>query len=994
MSTADASAETKAQATASLGRAVRLFLPISGAISLVLLPLALLYGQSRRDTLQTRLKALVDGGSLQVQQMLVQVESDTAVAAALADQRAEPRRDPTLALLFAEQVRREPRYSAVLMFNQAGEPVLQIPPGGDLQRPPCLQAALEQGMRLPPAGFWISSALWPQRPQSLGLKGRTPCLLAVRPLFSGGSRRGVLLYVTNLAALLGDFDRATNRAPQEQRGFLLSSAGEVLNPVGRSQTTNIAQRDPALWRQIQRQPRGMRRDRQGLFLYERLPGQQGLTVLIQVPPGTAAERSVFNHPLGVALVSGLYLLAAALSLAIARAQERLEASRRQERQATDRLQSVLHSAGVGMGLCEADSGRFTSVNQALCRLLGRRADQLEGRSWLTVCHPNDQPAAREMLEAVLQRAAGAQHLRLRLQRPDGSSVWGDLTLAGLPGTGASNGADALILQIVDVSELVAQAAYLEAAAEAGIVGVWDWDIQRNVLTWDPVMYKLYGRRRDQFAGAYEAWASAVHPDDRAYAEGEIQAAVRGWRPYQPRFRVVWPDGSVRHLQARSRTTYDANGKALRMIGVNYDITDQVQRELEIDQQRGLLAATLEALVDPQLFLTIAGELRISEANPAAAECLGRSRNQLIGQPLAALLPAASNQQLLMGLAAVARGGEPLIVDEQPLQLAAALDPRYVDLRAVGVRDGVAVSFRDVTDRRRTSQRLAASEERFRLLAENVTDVVFLCEGGRIDWIAPGLRMALGWRPEHWLGLPLLQLCHPDDQGQLREQLLLVEQGDQGRLRVRMQDREGSWHWLELHLGPYRKGDGQQRGVVGALQVVDREVAAEADLNRRARIDSLTGLLNRQEVLERLAWLNQRRRQGDSPLAVLFCDVDHFKEINDAHGHSGGDAVLQALAERLRLCTRSGDLVGRLGGDELLVVLQGMDNLSAAEALAAKIHRSVQTPLTLPTGTVQPTLSIGVTLLEADESMDDVVDRADQAMYEAKQHGRNRVIAFR
>lgn len=742
MSTADASAETKAQATASLGRAVRLFLPISGAISLVLLPLALLYGQSRRDTLQTRLKALVDGGSLQVQQMLVQVESDTAVAAALADQRGEPQRDPTLALLFAEQVRR---------------------------------------------------------------------------------------------------------------------------------------------------------DRQGLFLYERLPGQQGLTVLIQVPPGTAAERSVFNHPLGVALVSGLYLLAAALSLAIARAQERLEASRRQERQAADRLQSVLSSAGVGMGLCEADSGRFTSVNQALCRLLGRSAAQLEGRSWLTVCHPDDQPAASQMLEAVLHGATEAQHLRLRLQRPDGSSVWGDLTLAGLPGAGASNGADALILQIVDVSELVAQAAYLEAAAEAGIVGVWDWDIQRNVLTWDPVMYKLYGRRRDQFAGDYEAWASAVHPDDRAYAEGEIQAAVRGWRPYQPRFRVVWPDGSVRHLQARSRTTYDADGKALRMIGVNYDITDQVQRELEIDQQRGLLAATLEALVDPQLFLTIAGELRISEANPAAAECLGRSRNQLIGQPLAALLPAASNQQLLMGLAAVARGGEPLIVDEQPLQLASALEPRYVDLRAVGVRDGVAVSFRDVTDRRRTSQRLAASEERFRLLAENVTDVVFLCEAGRIDWIAPGLRMALGWRPEHWLGHPLLQLCHPDDQGQLREQLQLVEQGDQGRLRVRMQDRDGSWHWLELHLGPYRKGDGQQRGVVSALQVVDREVAAEADLNRRARIDSLTGLLNRQEVLERLGWLNQRRRQGDSPLAVLFCDVDHFKEINDAHGHSGGDAVLQALA---------------------------------------------------------------------------------------------------
>ncbi len=156
------------------------------------------------------------------------------------------------------------------------------------------------------------------------------------------------------------------------------------------------------------------------------------------------------------------------------------------------------------------------------------------------------------------------------------------------------------------------------------MGVWDWGIERDVLTRDPAMYQLYGRTRDQFAGAYDAWANAVHPDDRPYAESEIQAAVRGWRAYQPRFRVVWPDGSIHHLQARSRTTNRADGKALRMIGVNYDITDQVRRELEIDQQRGLLADTLNALVDPQLLLTLADQLRISEVDPAAASWLGHS----------------------------------------------------------------------------------------------------------------------------------------------------------------------------------------------------------------------------------------------------------------------------------------------------------------------------------------------------------------------------------
>jgi diguanylate cyclase (GGDEF)-like protein/PAS domain S-box-containing protein len=349
--------------------------------------------------------------------------------------------------------------------------------------------------------------------------------------------------------------------------------------------------------------------------------------------------------------------------------------------------------------------------------------------------------------------------------------------------------------------------------------------------------------------------------------------------------------------------------------------------------------------------------------------------------------------LLHALTAVTGNGQPLIRDEQPLLLTGALEPLYADLRAVAVRGGVALSFRDVSERRQASQRLAASEQRFRLLAENVTDVVFLCERGRLSWIAPGLNRALGWLPDDWLGQRLQQLCHPEDQARLTGQVDQVEQGEQINLRVRVQDSEGRWRWLEIHAGPYCSAEGQQLGVVGALHVVDEVVAAEAELNRRARIDSLTGLLNRQEILERLDWLNQRRRQGDKALAVLFCDVDHFKEINDRHGHGGGDAVLQALAGQLRACTRVEDLVGRLGGDELLVVLQGMASLKAAEGLAAKIHAAVQKPLTLPTGVVVPTLSIGVTLLQPEESVDAVVDRADQAMYAGKLLGRNRVIAF-
>ena len=119
---------------------------------------------------------------------------------------------------------------------------------------------------------------------------------------------------------------------------------------------------------------------------------------------------------------------------------------------------------------------------------------------------------------------------------------------------------------------------LSTATTAGGVGVWDWDVPNNVLVWDDVMYQLYGLQAADFGGAYEAWSVAIHPEDKAATEGDIQAALRGERDYEPRFRVIWPDGSIHHIKAASRTTFDAEARPLRMIGVNYDLTNQVAVE--------------------------------------------------------------------------------------------------------------------------------------------------------------------------------------------------------------------------------------------------------------------------------------------------------------------------------------------------------------------------------------------------------------------------------
>lgn len=126
---------------------------------------------------------------------------------------------------------------------------------------------------------------------------------------------------------------------------------------------------------------------------------------------------------------------------------------------------------------------------------------------------------------------------------------------------------------------------LALATRAGGVGTWDYDIVRNDIVWDAAMYALYGMASEQFGGAYTAWRNGVHPDDQARSDAEIQQAIRGEKEFDTAFRVLWPDGTVRNIRAIAIVQRDADGRALRMIGTNWDITDQTRYE---ETQRALL----------------------------------------------------------------------------------------------------------------------------------------------------------------------------------------------------------------------------------------------------------------------------------------------------------------------------------------------------------------------------------------------------------------------
>jgi diguanylate cyclase (GGDEF)-like protein len=175
----------------------------------------------------------------------------------------------------------------------------------------------------------------------------------------------------------------------------------------------------------------------------------------------------------------------------------------------------------------------------------------------------------------------------------------------------------------------------------------------------------------------------------------------------------------------------------------------------------------------------------------------------------------------------------------------------------------------------------------------------------------------------------------------------------------------------------------------------RAFALELELHRDARTDALTGLDNRRAIQERAPLELKRARRAGAPVSLLLCDIDHFKNINDRHGHEAGDAVLRSVATTLRATVRETDLLGRWGGEEFLAVLVDADARHAAEVADRMRANVAATPLG---GLPEPaTISIGVSTRPTAEPAADVwealLKEADTHLYRAKSAGRNRVVTI-
>jgi diguanylate cyclase (GGDEF)-like protein/PAS domain S-box-containing protein len=296
---------------------------------------------------------------------------------------------------------------------------------------------------------------------------------------------------------------------------------------------------------------------------------------------------------------------------------------------------------------------------------------------------------------------------------------------------------------------------------------------------------------------------------------------------------------------------------------------------------------------------------------------------------------------------------------------------------------------------KTETSLLVSEERWKFALEGAGDGVW-------DWNLQTNHVfrSRRWKElygfdEHDIGTSLQEgrsLMHPDDFPRAMDDIQAYLNGQTSIYvsEYRMLCKDGSWKWiLSRGMLVSHTADGEPLRMIGTHTDISERKRSEAQAFLLAHYDLITNLPNRVLFIDRLEQEIKKSHRTGLPMALMFLDLDRFKEVNDTLGHDIGDLLLKEAAHRLQSCVRETDTVARLGGDEFTIILGELDDLDSAERVAQQILRKLAEPFQLAGEVVYISASIGLTFFPEDASnVDILLKNADQAMYAAKDQGRN------
>jgi diguanylate cyclase (GGDEF)-like protein/PAS domain S-box-containing protein len=399
------------------------------------------------------------------------------------------------------------------------------------------------------------------------------------------------------------------------------------------------------------------------------------------------------------------------------------------------------------------------------------------------------------------------------------------------------------------------------------------------------------------------------------------------------------------------------------------------------------------LLAPSGYFVVAFDTAILQANLAGAQMLGIARTGPARHRFRSFVAPERQEAFDLFFGHAVNSSAP---QRCQTQLHVRGQPQPLEVTLLASADGSGQACRVVVEP--VEGRLAAlerSEERFRRIVHCADEGIWEVDAaGCTSFVNPKMALLLGYPIEDMLAQPLSRFMDEEGKAILERSIGHGDHGTVERHELKFVRRNGAEMWASVSTNPILDAAGRYLGALALVSDITQQRASAERIWHQANYDELTGLPNRYMFMDRLRHEIRKADRNAVFLALLFIDLDHFKDVNDRLGHAMGDALLAEAARRIGACVRSTDTLARLGGDEFTVILSGLDRVGSVDRIAQSIVGTLAQPFELGEERAQISGSVGIALYPPDaRELSDLLARADQAMYASKKAGRNRFSYF-
>jgi len=671
------------------------------------------------------------------------------------------------------------------------------------------------------------------------------------------------------------------------------------------------------------------------------------------------------------------------------------------RESERRFRDIFNQAAVGITRVDLN-GVLVEANQKFCDMLGYRRDELLGMSVRDITHPDDYGRGAQ----YRMRLAGGEMRSMagekRFVRADGTTIWTRRTMSL---ASDEQGRPLYVISVVeDITErkkaeeaLRANQQLLSATFSQVGVGIFATSLDSRYIEVNEKYCAMLGYGRDELLGMSIRSVNRAEEIDDVLAN-RARMISGEWRHAHHERQVRRKDGSLIWVAHSTTLVRDENGEPHHFITVAEDISERLRAEEALRESEERFRATFEqAAVGMALRGIDPANPRWLRVNQKLCDILGYTKEELLGLTSIEVTPPEErgisseyNEKLLRGeITDYSREKRYLRKDGTVIWTNISLTAvRGVDGRPIHV---ISI-IQDITDRKRVEEALRESEEQFHQLANNIPQIFWICDAQqrRMLYVSPAYERVSGQAiarlradARSWL-----ESVHPEDRERVRAARAAAPAGNYDEV-FRVVRPDGSLRWVRDRAFPIHDAEGRIYRIAGIAEDITDMRESEERLLYLAHYDNLTNLPNRVLFYDRLKQALSQAKRNEWVTAVMFLDLDRFKNVNDTLGHGAGDLLLRQVSERLAGCVRSGDTVGRLSGDEFAIVLSNLTGPDDASLVAQKIMTTIARPFNLYGKEVFVSASIGITLFPTDSlDQDTLIQNADTAMYRAKELGRN------